>query len=47
MSVDHPRSYAAWTYVLAGGYMVVVIFWLATLRPDPERIAPKPLGTTI
>ena len=47
MFVDHPRSYAAWTYVLAGGYLVVVIFWLGTLRPNPERLAPKPLKTTI
>lgn len=44
---DHPQRYSAWTYVLAASYMVVVIFWLGTLWPNPEKIAPKPLGTTI
>jgi hypothetical protein len=29
---NHPRQYAAWSYTLAGTYLVVVVFWLAMLR---------------
>jgi hypothetical protein len=43
----HPSRYLAWTYVLAGTYVVVVIFWLGTLKLQPENVAPKPLKTTI
>ena len=36
----HPRRYAAWSYALAGSYLVVVVFWLVTLRPPAETPAP-------
>ena len=36
----HPRRYAAWSYALAGAYLVVVVFWLVTLRPPAEAPAP-------
>ena len=29
---DHPRRYFAWSYVLLGAYVVVVIYWLSTLK---------------
>jgi hypothetical protein len=31
-------QYAAWSYVPAVGYLGIVIFWLVTLRKEPERI---------
>ncbi len=43
---DHPHRYFAWTYVLAGAYVVIVIYWLATLK-SPARTVPTPLKTTI
>ncbi|HEY6377034.1 MAG TPA: hypothetical protein VIX90_16055 [Edaphobacter sp.] len=30
---DHPARYGAWTSVLAGAYLVVVLFWLSSLKP--------------
>ena len=29
---NHSRRYAAWSYALAGTYLIVVVFWLAMLR---------------
>ncbi len=43
----HPHRYFAWTYVLAGAYLVVVIYWLGTLKPPARKTLPTPLGTTI
>jgi hypothetical protein len=31
-------EYAAWSYVPAGGYLAIVIFWLITLRKESDRI---------
>lgn len=40
---DHPRRYAAWSYALAGGYLVTAVFWLVTLRAPVKRTSPAPL----
>jgi hypothetical protein len=31
-------AYVAWSYVPAIGYMVIVVFWIVTLRKEPKRI---------
>lgn len=33
---DNALAYAIWSYALAGIYLVVVLLWLFTLRPQPE-----------
>jgi hypothetical protein len=40
---EHPRRYAAWSYALAGAYLIVVVFWLVTLRAPAKRAAPAHL----
>jgi hypothetical protein len=40
---EHPRHYAAWSYALAGAYLIVVVFWLVTLRAPAKRAAPTHL----
>jgi hypothetical protein len=35
-------QYAAWSYVPAVGYLAIVIFWLITLRKEPERTLVPP-----
>jgi hypothetical protein len=36
---NHPRQYAAWSYALAGAYLIVVVFWLVTLRAPANSAA--------
>ena len=38
----HPNRYFAWTYVLAGAYVVVVIYWLSTLKLPRREDDPHP-----
>jgi hypothetical protein len=33
----NPRAYSAWSYVQAGVYLAVLLFWLLVLRDDQER----------
>ncbi len=43
---DYPARYGAWTSVLAGAYLVVVLFWLSSLKPmDGKKHAPVPQTT--
>jgi hypothetical protein len=46
-SSNHFARYGAWTYVLGGAYLVVVIFWLYSLKPRDEKAAQTRLRTTI
>ena len=44
---NHPHNYAAWSYALAGAYLIVVVFWFAMLPAPAESAQPahrKPLG---
>ena len=38
---NHPLQYAAWSYALAGAYLIVVVFWLITLRAPAISAAPS------
>jgi hypothetical protein len=33
----NPSAYSAWSYVQAGVYLAVLLFWLLVLRDDQER----------
>jgi hypothetical protein len=34
---NRPHQYAAWSYALAGAYLIIVVFWLVTLRSPQLR----------
>jgi uncharacterized membrane protein YhaH (DUF805 family) len=36
---NHSGRYATWSYTLAGAYLVVIIFWLLTLKRPRENAA--------
>jgi hypothetical protein len=36
---NHSGRYATWSYTLAGGYLVVIIFWLLNLKRPSENAA--------
>jgi hypothetical protein len=36
---NHSGRYATWSYTLAGAYLVVIIFWLLTLKRPSENAA--------
>jgi hypothetical protein len=39
-----PHLFAIWSYTLTAAYLAVVLYWIATLKPDPTaRTSTKPV----
>jgi hypothetical protein len=34
------RAFAEWSYPLSGAWIVVVVYWMVVLKPEPERFSP-------